>query len=66
MRIGRIAVTGVLIAGGLALSGCYNDRPGYWGDRYGRYHHDRHDRDHHHGRHHHDRDHDRDRRGGWD
>ncbi|MBY8826651.1 hypothetical protein K7G81_00805 [Hephaestia sp. CMS5P-6] len=50
MRITKMVVAAGLLAVGLSLGGCYNDRPGHWG---GHHHH------HHHG-HDHDHDHDRD------
>ena len=53
MRIARIVVAAGLLAFGLSLGGCYNDRPGRWSD--------------HHHRHHHgyDHDHDHDHDGYW-
>lgn len=50
MRIARIITATGLFAATLSLAGCYNDRPGHWGDRH--HHHHHHDGD----RHHHDRD----------
>ena len=36
-----------LLAVGLSLGGCYNDRPGHWGNGHHHHHHD-HDGDHDH------------------
>src|SRR3546814_11577641 len=49
MRIAKIAITSVLLTSALALAGCYNDRPGRWGDHHHRGHHGHHDRGYHHG-----------------
>ncbi|HVI99223.1 MAG TPA: hypothetical protein VM657_09170 [Sphingomonas sp.] len=55
MRIGRIVITAGLLASTLAVAGCYDDRPGRWGDHHHRGHHGHHghhDRgDHHRGDH---------------
>src|SRR3546814_3778600 len=45
MRIAKIAITAGLLTRALALAGCYNDRPGRWGDHHHRGHHGHHDRD---------------------
>ncbi|MGN6268267.1 MAG: hypothetical protein ACTHM0_00050 [Sphingomonas sp.] len=50
MRIAKMVVAAGLLAVGLSLGGCYNDRPGHWGDRH---HHHHHDGDHDHGDHDH-------------
>jgi len=48
MRIAKLAIAASLLATGLSLGGCYNDRPGNWGDHHHRgdygHHHDRGDR----------------------
>lgn len=49
MRIAKMVVAAGLLAVGLSLGGCYNDRPGHWGDHH---HHHHHDGDHDGGDHH--------------
>ncbi len=49
MRIAKIAITAGMLTSVLALAGCYNDRPGRWGDHHHRGHHGHHDRGDHHG-----------------